>query len=90
MKKEDFLATMQPGTRLAIEEELQRARAKFPWWPYGDYIIACAIVAEESGEAIRAALQCRYEGGSVAEIHKELIQTAAMCIRAIEETAARI
>ena len=81
---------MQPGTRWAIETELQRAREKFPQWPYGDYIIGCAIIAAKCGEAVRAALKCRFEGGSVGTIHKELAQTAAMCIRAIEETAAQI
>lgn len=66
-----------------IEEiltELKRAQEKFPYWP-ADYIHAAAIVNEESGELIRAALRFRYEGGDKDEMRVEAIQTAAMCIR---------
>lgn len=66
-----------------IEEatnEVERAQKKFPHWP-DDIIHASAIVNEESGELIRAALQQKYENGSITECKKEAIQTAAMAIR---------
>lgn len=64
----------------SILNELTRAETKFPFWP-DDIIHAAAIVNEESGELIRAALQLKYEGGNLEECKKEAIQTAAMCIR---------
>lgn len=63
-----------------IMNEVQRAQDKHPLWPK-DLVHASAIVCEESGELIRAALQLNYEGGDKEEIRKEAIQTAATCIR---------
>lgn len=63
-----------------ILEELQRAEAKHPKWPK-DVIHAAAIVSEESGELIRAAVQYTYEDGNKKDLEKEAIQTAATCIR---------
>ncbi len=60
--------------------EVKRAREKFRWWP-DDYITAAAIVGEESGELLKAALQERFEAQPRSAIHKEAVQTAAMCIR---------
>lgn len=75
------MATLQ--ARAAIEAillELERAETKFPAWP-ADMIHAAAIVGEESGELIRAALQCHYEGGGAAEAEKEAVQVGAMAVR---------
>lgn len=63
-----------------ILTELKRAEVKIPFWPT-DVIHAAAIVNEESGELIRAALQLKYENGNISELKKEAIQCAAMCIR---------
>lgn len=67
----------------AIMAELERAKAKFPKWP-SDPIHAAAIVGEESGELIRAAVIHVYENGSEAECWKEAVQTAATAIRFLE------
>ncbi|RPE05520.1 hypothetical protein EGT74_24355 [Chitinophaga lutea] len=70
--------------------ELRAAKRKQPTWP--DHIVArAAMVAEEAGELLRASLQYKYEPllfldneGMRAEMRKEAIQTAAMCLRFIE------
>lgn len=63
-----------------VSKEIEKAQSKFPFWP-SDIIHAAAIVNEESGELIRAALQQKYESGTIIECKKEAIQTAAMAIR---------
>lgn len=67
---------------MMVNEELSRAEEKFPEWP-DDIIHAAAIVAEESGEIIQAALQAHYDKGRVDKVKKEAIHTAAMCYRLI-------
>jgi hypothetical protein len=65
-----------------IDGEIHQAEAKYPDWP-DDPIHGAAIMAEESGEAVRACLNMVYHGADRAEYRKELVQTAAMAIRAI-------
>lgn len=65
-----------------IFEELRKAEAKHPGWP-DDKIHAVAILIEEAGEAMQAAIDCVYAGGSIADLRKELAQTGAMAIRAL-------
>jgi NTP pyrophosphatase (non-canonical NTP hydrolase) len=64
----------------AIRAELAKARKKFPRWPT-TAVKSAAIVCEESGELIRAALQHEDENGMLTACDKEAIQTAAMCVR---------
>ena len=63
-----------------IEDELIKARKKFPVWKT-ESVHAAAVVCEEAGELIRAALQHSDEGGLITACDKEAIQTGAMAIR---------
>jgi len=63
-----------------IIREVDRAESLHPNWP-ADVVHATAIVAEESGEAVRSALNHVYEGADIEEVKKEIVQTAATCIR---------
>lgn len=65
-----------------ICNELEWAEAQHPVFPT-DPIHAVAIMEEESGEAIRAALQFVYEDGSIEALKKEIIQTGAMSLRCL-------
>lgn len=62
--------------------ELVRARIKFP-----EPDLLGMALAEEAGEVMKEMLDLRSgkPGASVAEIHKECIQTMAMCVRLMEE-----
>lgn len=65
-----------------IFDELRKAEAKHPGWPE-DKIHAVAILIEEAGEAMQAAIDCTYANGNVELLKKELAQTGAMAIRAL-------
>ncbi len=65
-----------------IFEELRKAEAKHPGWPR-DKIHAVAILIEEAGEAMQAAIDCHYAGAAVEHLKIELAQTGAMAIRAL-------
>lgn len=68
-----------------IDNELEAALQKFPQFPC-DPLHAIAVVNEESGEATKDALQWCYEPHKKKDgetLKKELIQTAAMCVRMI-------
>jgi len=83
----------------AVEKEIARARRHYKVFPShiesmprGSHsrVEAAAIVVEEAGEVLKAALNLRpydkhYETSTVAQFEKELIQTAAMAFRALEE-----
>lgn len=76
---------------LMISKELLSAEKKFPCFP-ADAIHAASIVAEESGELVRASLQYTYEKGSPVPLLREAVQTGAMALRFIlnfEHLAAR-
>ena len=66
-----------------VLDELLRAETKYPDWP-ADLIHQVAIMQEESGEAIRAALNHVYHGEPLADVRAELVQTAAMCLRCLK------
>jgi hypothetical protein len=64
----------------AIFIELRKAEAKFPGWP-NDVVHGAGIMAEEAGEAMKAALDLYYGRGSRQQLWKEAAQTGAMAIR---------
>ena len=64
-----------------IWKELDNAQSLHPHWP-SDLVHAAGIVAEESGELIRAALRFQYrEGGTMEDVRTEAVQTATTAIR---------
>lgn len=71
---------------VAIFKELKQAKEKHPNWP-DDIIHAAAIVAEESGELTKAALQWTYEQGDIQDAEKEAIQVIVTAIRFLEGLA---
>jgi len=66
-----------------IESELSHAKRKHPAWP-PNIFEQVAIMNEEAGEVTKAVLHYKREGGSLADVKNDLIQTAAMCMRMIE------
>lgn len=65
-----------------ILNELERAKNIHPNFPK-DLIHQAGIVAEESGEVMKAAIDYIYHKGNIQDVRKELIQTAAMCLRVL-------
>lgn len=65
-----------------VQQELDKAIAKFPTWP-NDPLHAIAVLGEEFGELTKDVLQFTYEPSKTNRdnIRKEAIQTAAMAIR---------
>ena len=63
-----------------ILDELDRAEKKFPSWPV-DPVHAVAIVAEESGELVKAALDYSYSDGGLKGMEREAVQVGAMAVR---------
>ena len=77
------LSEIEKALLIMILDELRRAEEIHPEFP-DDVIHQVAIMAEESGEAVRAALHYVYEEGTKEELQAELIQTAAMCVRCLK------
>jgi NTP pyrophosphatase (non-canonical NTP hydrolase) len=64
-----------------IFQELKRAEKKFPGWPE-DPVHAAAILAEEAGELVQAALDFFYGREKNPEkMRLEAAQTGAMAVR---------
>jgi NTP pyrophosphatase (non-canonical NTP hydrolase) len=66
-----------------IATELERAKKKHPNWPT-DIFQQLAIMQEEAGEVTKAVLDYHFEKKSISDVREELIQTAAMCVRMLE------
>lgn len=56
-------------------------------WPWNsfDFVHQTAVMAEEAGEAIRAANNMREGKGDQMALYNELAQTAAMCLRIMDQ-----
>lgn len=63
--------------------ELEKAKKKHPEFPFG-VVEMLAIMAEESGEAVQAGNNYKWENGDISAVEIELKHTAAMCIRILE------
>lgn len=71
---------------LLFAREAKEARKKHP--SFGkDIVLSAAIVCEEAGELVRAALQVKYEKGRYYDMHKEAIQVGATALRFVVEGA---
>ena len=66
-----------------VDRELNRAKKKHPIYP-ADMFQQVAIMQEEAGEVVKAVLHYHHEKGTLDHIKEELIQTAAMCMRMLE------
>ncbi len=63
-----------------IRAELMRACEQHPRWPR-DVIHQAAIVQEEAGELIQAALDVVYDGADRERLREEAVQVGAMALR---------
>ena len=66
-----------------IQQELDRAEKKHPDFPQ-DMFRQLAIMQEEAGEVTKAVLHYHYENGTLEDVREELVQTAAMCLRMLQ------
>lgn len=67
-----------------LEKAIEHAKAKHPDFPK-DPVKACALLAEESGEAIREANHIDEGKDALEAMKHEVMQAAAVCYRIIEE-----
>jgi len=67
-----------------VWEEYLRATKKHEWKPDRSLTEVACVVAEEMGEVVKAALQAQCEHVPIDPIFPELVQTAAMCFRAMQ------
>lgn len=63
-----------------IVEELEEATEAWPDWPT-DPVHAAAVIAEEAGELVQAALQFCYQEADREPMGLEAMQVGAMAIR---------
>ena len=63
-----------------VKLEMEEAERVWPVWPQ-DVIHQAAIVGEEAGELIEAAVSLTYDQGTAGAIRDEAIHTAAMALR---------
>ena len=67
-----------------IKYEHIRAEVLHPAWPTNP-IHQAAILCEETGELVRAALRVRFEGADWSEVVTECVQSGAMALRIVTE-----
>lgn len=66
-----------------IDAELKRAKEIHPDFP-DDLFQQTSIMIEEAGEVVKAVNEWAWFSGPIDDIRNELIQTAAMCMRVLE------
>lgn len=66
------------------KKELARAKEKHDWFSLTE-LEKVAILANEAGEALQAAVKWKKDASQDAKVKAELIQTTAMCMRVWEE-----
>jgi len=64
-----------------ILDELIKAEDKHPDWSAYDVIHRASFLAEECGEAVRAANNYKWENGLIEDLKKELAHAGATAIR---------
>ena len=80
-----FLQHLEQGLFLISFESWQELRYRINLYFLMETMIT---MAEEAGEAIRAANNLCYHGGSIEDLQTELAQTGAMCIRVMAQLMA--
>lgn len=65
---------------LQIIRAYKHACAKHPYFP-SNMFEQLSIMIEEAGEVAQAVNDFKFSGGSISDIKNELYQTAAMCLR---------
>lgn len=63
-----------------VINEMSMAKDQHPEWPT-DQVYAAAIVAEEAGELVQAALSAHYKGEPLVHTRTEAMHTAVAAIR---------
>ncbi|GEM_PF-4033695 len=66
-----------------VQIELQRAEEIHPNFP-NDMFQQLAIMQEEAGEVTKAVLDYHFGKDTIEHVREELIQTAAMCVRMLQ------
>jgi NTP pyrophosphatase (non-canonical NTP hydrolase) len=83
-KKSEENETVHPRIMLDIIYAVEKAEEKHPHFPI-DIVHQSAILAEESGELVQAALDYYYHNGDRDNVKKEALDTIAVCIRILKE-----
>ncbi len=86
-KKTNYIGMKKLSTNLVYYldqtlNELERAEKLHPHWP-DDIIHQVAIMVEEAGESMRAALNHVYDKNDIESVREELIQCGAMVFRCL-------
>ena len=68
---------------IPVQKELQRANKLHPNFPK-DIFQQLAIMQEEAGEVTKAVLDYHFGKDTIEHVREELIQTAAMCMRMLQ------
>ena len=72
-----------------VLDELALAEEIHPSFPH-DVIHQIAVLSEETGESVKAALQYVYENGSMKDFRNEVAQVGAMAIRILASPVCQI